>query len=317
MLLRLAFAAATAFMAALPAFAAEPPTQTAGGLTLVDLTPMFAETFDRTAGLDETARAAAFKAQFAQPLPGFYDEARFKGSAERFQRQMSRGLAAFPDQRAGIAQVSARFGEMFRPALASFESEFGPMEGYPPIFLVDSLGEFDGGTRDLTDGNHLMFGADVIARLHLGHRIQPFFHHELFHIYHGRRFPECDQVWCGLWAEGLAVYVAQSLNPDATDDELLLTFPEPIRPAVEKDRKAAVCAVAARLDSRSEDDLNALFSMGRLSAELPPRFGYYVGYLVACEQGRTHTLKALAAMPAEEVRPMLQATLATLAGGCD
>ena len=51
MSLRLAFAAATAFMAALPAFAADPPTQTAGGLTLVDLTPMFAETFDRTAGL--------------------------------------------------------------------------------------------------------------------------------------------------------------------------------------------------------------------------------------------------------------------------
>jgi hypothetical protein len=41
-------------------------------------------------------------------------------------------------------------------------------------------------------------------------------------------FPECDQVWCNLWTEGLAVYAAQQLNRDASDSQLLLMQPEPI-----------------------------------------------------------------------------------------
>jgi hypothetical protein len=187
------------------------------------------------------------------------------------------------------------------------------MTGYPPVYLVNSLGEFDGGTRELGGRPVLLFGADVIARLHMAHDIQPFFHHELFHLYHQRHFPECPQVWCGLWTEGLAVYVAKSLNPKATDEELLLTQPEPLRPAIDKNRDLAVCAVVAQLDSQDEKVMGALFSDGRIRPELPPRFGYYVGYLAAGEMGRSHSLKQLAAMKPAQVRPALEAALRRLA----
>jgi hypothetical protein len=30
--------------------------------------------------------------------------------------------------------------------------------GYPPVYLVHSFGEFDGGTRSLPQGTRLMFG---------------------------------------------------------------------------------------------------------------------------------------------------------------
>src|SRR6185436_496403 len=117
-------------------------------------------------------------------------------------------------------------------------------------------------------------------------------------------------------AEGLAVYVAASLNPKATDEELLLTVPEPLRPAVEKDRAAAVCAVVARLDSGDEATANALFSFQRLSPQLPPRFGYYVGYLAAREMGRARSLRALAELTPAQVRSELEPTLRRLGGGC-
>jgi hypothetical protein len=187
------------------------------------------------------------------------------------------------------------------------------MRGYPPVYLVNSLGEFDGGTREVGGRTVLMFGADVIARIHMDHDIQPFFHHELFHLYHHRYFPECEPIWCGLWAEGLATYAARTLNPKASDAELLLTTPEPLRAAVEKDRKGAVCAVTARLESTSQKDYGALFSSDRLSPTLPPRFGYYVGYLVAEEIGRTHTLKQMAQMKPPQARRAVDAALARLA----
>ena len=220
-----------------------------------------------------------------------------------------KAIDSFPAERAGIEAVSSRFSEMMAPALSSFEAEFGPMRGYPPVYLVHSLGEFDGGTRSLPGGSFLMFGADVIARLHLDHEVQPFFHHELFHLYHMRDFGECGALWCGLWAEGLATYVASRLNPGATDAELLLTQPEPIRTAVDANRREAVCETLARLDSTDDKDGLALFGFNRLNEALPPRFGYYVGYLVAAEAGESRSLDQLAKLGPDEVRPLVEASL--------
>lgn len=309
MLLRLL--ALAALLIAAPAAAAPKPPE---HLKLVDLTPDFARVWAATETLPDGERPAAFATQFAPVLPGFYDFRREgAGPQDRFNARLLRALKAYPERRAGIEQVSARFDTMFKPALNSFEHRFGPMTGYPPVYLVNSLGEFDGGTRELAGRPVLLFGADVIARLHMGHDIQPFFHHELFHLYHQRHFSECAQAWCGLWTEGLAVYVAKSLNPKATDEDLLLTQPEPLRAAVDGRRELAVCTVVAQLDSRDEKVMGALFSSGRLSPELPPRFGYYVGYLAAGELGRTRSLKQLAAMKPAQVRPALEAALRRLA----
>jgi hypothetical protein len=284
-----------------------------GGLTLVDLTEDFGVTWERTEPLPDAERVAAFKRRFASLLPGFYSEARLGQPAEKYDARLLARLKDWPEQKAGIEGVARQFDGMFQPALKTFESRFGPMRGYAPIYLVHSLGEFDGGTRRLPQGVVLLFGADMIARYHATGAIQPFFHHELFHLYHSRFFAECEQVWCSLWTEGLAVHVAKTLNPSATDDELLLTQPGPIRPEVDADRTAAVCAVVARLDSADPQAAEALFSFRRLGPGLPPRFGYYVGYLAAAEMGRTRSPQQLARMPAAQVRAELEKALRGLA----
>jgi hypothetical protein len=284
------------------------------GLKLIDLTGEVARAWDETSALPDAERVTAFKAHFATILPGFYSHERFRLPAPGpYDERLLAGLKAYPGERAKIEEVSRRFAAMLAPAQASFEREFGPMRGYPPIYLVDSFGEFDGGTRTLPGGVFLMFGADMVARLHLQHDIRPFFHHELFHLYHARTFEECEQLWCGLWGEGLAVYVAKQLNPAATDAELLLTMPEPLRAAVERNRKEAVCTVLARRQSTLPADSRALFSSGRLNERLPPRFGYYVGYLVAAEAGKTRSPRQLAALTADQARPIVEAGLRSLA----
>ena len=289
--------------------------QPANDLELVDFTDEFAQVWDATATLPDPQRTAVFKAEFAKLLPGFYDHNRMRGATEaKYDERLLQGLKAYPEQRAGIARVSKEFAQTIAPARASFEREFGPMRGYPDVYLVNSLGEFDGGTRTLGGVSHLMFGADMIDRLYKTTPIQPFFHHELFHLYHGRTFEDCEPIWCSLWSEGLAVHVAKTLNPDANDASLLLTFPVSLREAVEKDRRGAICAVVAKLDSTKDEDYPPLFQ-GRPNpgGAFPPRYGYYVGYLVAQDLGRTRTLKQLAALKAAEVKPLIEASLRGMA----
>ena len=287
------------------------------GLQLIDLTDDFDRVWTETKDLPDVQRVDTFETRFAKILPGFYSAQRVKDfmTPEKYRAFVLKGLKAYPEQREGVQRVSAQFASLIAPAQKSFEKAFGPMRGYPPVYLVVSFGEFDGGTRDLTEGTRLMFGADVIAKLYKDKPIRPFLHHELFHILHHRTFQECDNVWCNLWSEGLAVYVASQLNPGASDASLLLTYPSSLRDAVEAHRTEAVCAVRSRLNSADFKDAGPLFVGGTtpLSSNLPPRFGYYVGYLVAQDLGRTRSLKQLAAMKNDEVRPLVEQTLERMA----
>jgi hypothetical protein len=309
--MRLNLLAALAALLAIagPVRAAEP-----AGLQLVDLTPLFGAAWQATSTLPDAERPAAFMARFAQSTPGFYPrETQGAAAAARYDERLLKRLKAYPEDRAGIEKVSEGFDAMFRSAAARFETRFGPMRGYPPVYLLHSLGEFDGGTRTIAGQTTLLFGADMIGRYHAGDDLQPFFHHELFHLLHQRTFNECAQAWCSVWTEGMAVYVAATLNPKATDSELLLVQPEPIRAAVERNRKAAVCAVVSRLDSTDADDQQALFSFKRLSPELPPRFGYYVGYLAVAELAKRQSLSELAKLDNAAARPLLERSLRSLA----
>lgn len=280
---------------------------------LVDLTGEFADV--QRANADRTAeqQAVAIREHFRARIPGFYELSRFGEDASRYEAVLSKNIADFPDVREQTLAAAARFRTMFPKAVNDFEKSFGPLQYDRPVYLLVSLGEFDGGMRTLPQGEFLLFGADMIAKYHGNHDLAPFFHHELFHVYHARKFERCDELWCSLWSEGLATHVAATLNPGSSDAELLLTIPEPIRPEIEKDRKPAVCAVRARLDSTRSEDMRALFSFERLGASIPPRAGYLIGQWVAQDVGKTRSLEELATMGGESLRSEIAASLDRMA----
>ena len=292
--------------------AAAPP---APPFTLVDLTGAYTAFYDRTQSMPPPARADALKAEFAPLFPSFYDPERVKAFAtrERYDAMIARSFETFPELRPRYERTSSSFAAMLAPARDDFERRFPDIAPLGDVYLVHSLGEMDGGTRTIGGRRYLVFGADVMARLYAPGDERPFFQHELFHVYHGQFFAECEEVWCAVWQEGLAVYVSEQLNPGATDTQLLLTMPRPIRPEVDANLSMAVCAVHARLRSDRPDDYAPLFLGGAQLVGLPPRFGYYVGYLVAREAGRTRSMRELARMSVDEARPVVEASLAALA----
>jgi len=292
--------------------AAEPAASQS--FVLVDLATPYAAFWDESRDLATPERVAAFKSRFDVLLPGFFTAQRVGWTSDsQYDGAIASSFEKFPAIRTRFTATTAVFAKLLAPAHQSFTKTFPDLRPIGPIYLVHSLGEFDGGTRQVSGVNRLMFGIDVIARLHDFPDEQPFFHHELFHVYHSQFFEECEQAWCALWMEGLAVFAARSLNPAASDAELLLSSPRPIRADVELDRKAAVCAAVARLDSSQPVDYAALFSNGPAPNGLPPRFGYYVGYLAAQEAARRQSLTGLAHLDNAAARAVLAAALARLA----
>jgi hypothetical protein len=282
---------------------------------LVDLTSTFSRIYDDTATLPDDQRLAALKAELTPRFPQFYrarDQADPASLAE-YDTRLLAALNAFPELRTRYEAVARGFPAMIDSALATFRETLPGLRPLGDIHLLHSISEMDGGTRSGVGVTYFIFGADVIARIHAPGSEQPFFHHELFHIYHGQTFTDCEPIWCNVWMEGLAVLAAQELNPGATDAQLLLSLPQPIRAAVDANFVEAVCAVRAKLDSESMDDYRPLFNFRPLNERLPPRFGYYVGLRVAAEARKSMSLAELARLNPARARPVVDAAFDRLA----
>lgn len=308
----------TAALVAIGMFCAAGVRAEAKPAPYIDLTADFSRFVDETAGMKEADRVALFHERMDALLPGFYAP-RYGATTAQYDAGIARAFKRFAELRPGYEQVQKEFPAAFEAGIQHFRKLFPGFTPNVPVYLLHSIGEMDGGTRELNGKVHLIFGADVIANIHDAHDLTAFLDHELFHVEHGKHFSECGEVWCALWAEGLATYAAEVMNPGADDGQLLLTTPNPIRAAVDANWSAALCFTRARLFSADPANVEALFVGGADTKDFPERFGYYVGLRVAEESGSKHKLPELASMPPARAKAELTAAIDRLirkAGGC-
>ena len=264
--------------------------------------------WESTASLSTADRVKAFKTQVAVLQPSFYGVARYDGrvTEEQHDAAIAKAIDGFAAIRPEYVAEVKTFDTDLNRNIATFKKAFPDFEPNIHIYLLHSLGEMDGGTRDLDGGPALIFGADVMARIHKGwHNESAFFHHELFHVYHKAYLGKCEAIWCGLWMEGLAIHVSEVLNPDATNAELLLDRPLGLVPRTQQALTASLEDLAKALDSEDDDVYADLFNGGPEKTALPRRRGYYLGLLVAREISKTHSIQSLAKMSASEARPLV------------
>ncbi len=295
-----------ATVAAAPSAAAGAQRDKPAKVEIIDLTDEFGAFWKKSQGLAEAEKVSAFKAYFEPLIPGFF-------RSKYFDPLIARSLQSYPEQQKGIAIISRTFASSIGPARRGFEAAFGTWPVTAPIYLIHSTGEMDGSVRRIQGKDHLVFGADRLASRLSGKRkpnLRPLLHHELFHLHHGNHFTGCwNSLWCGIWREGLATYAAQSLNPTASDEDLSLGE---LRGELAADPSKAICLTLTKLDSTEPKELRDFVSLNYTVPGLPPRFGYYVGFLAASELAKTHSLQQLAKMPAEQVRPLMEKSLRSL-----
>lgn len=286
------------------------PERPATALEIHNIAGDFVTFWDSTQGMTTAQRIVIFKREIAPKFPGFYGFARFDGQMTEAQRDVTiaRAIEGFGSVREAYVGKLKGFDQNLARNVAVFTETFPDFRPATPVWVLHSLGEFDGGTRDIDGKTSLFFGIDGMVAFH-GKDVRSeaaFFHHELFHVYHYPRFGKCEPIWCALWREGLATYVAARLNPEASEAELLLTTPDNMAATTRAQLLPSLRALRPVLllkDDKAESDLFG-FGGPPLSA-LPQRRGYYLGFLVAKELGRTHDLRALATMPAAQAQPLV------------
>ncbi len=296
-------------LAALWVAAAAPPP------AIIDLTGDYVRFYDATRDVPTAERVARFKAEMAKRIPGFYDEKRLGIPAADYDTYVAGSFRQFPKIEADFKLRAAAVAGQLADAQADFRRSFPETAAMPPIYLLHSPGEMDGGTRDIGGGTALIFGADVIARVHRADANErPFFQHELFHVYHEPRFKDCKALWCSLWEEGLATYVVATLNPGAKPDELLL--PAADLAAVRADPAPVACAMLAKFKSESEEDYRPLFNGGSHLPGLPERAGYFLGFLVAQQLAAGSDVHTVAQWSPAVVEPKVRLAVTGMAGKC-
>ena len=271
--------------------------------------PAFWSYWERAKGEPASKRYALFEELVQKPHAAVY-EGVFSGAPKPPSEFVPAALAKVPELETRMRALSSLLAGELPRELETFRKTFPKFQCSVPVYFVFSGGAFDGATRTVSGKTALLFGLDVIARL--DEELSPLVVHELFHVYQGQvvKDPPETVSW-SLWEEGLATYVSRKLNPGVPEQKVCCLPPlEPIQ----ADLPRIAADLLARLDSTEKSD-NARFFLGGQELDIPSRSGYYLGYLVASEAGRTRSLEELAAMPPSAVRALEEKQLRRLAEG--
>jgi hypothetical protein len=275
----------------------------------------------KTQALAPEARLAAFHADFLPRAAALYTpDAIGLSPGEKLDGRAQAALAAaashpqWADYDARLRRAIPQAAVKLRAVFPDFACDF-------TIYLAPTFGRMDGGGRIVAGRPALIFGVDTMASVETPDQLPVLFAHELFHRYHAQSagFGDDDNekapVWRTLWTEGLATYVSARLNPDRPLAEALL-LPRDLEAQARPVLPRLAGELAARLDAVDPAFVGEYFEYGDATAKargVPWRAGYYVGYLVARDLARSHSLFALAHLEGEPLRRAIGESLARLA----
>lgn len=284
-----------------------------------DLTQTFWRYWDQAQGLPEAEQVRLFEEQVIAAHPDVYTAKVLSLDAEKplreeLLRRWPRFLK-FVGERLPLARkLSESIGRDLPRYDARFRAAFPDFDYDGEVYFLVAVGAFDGATRRVKDRTALLFGVDVMAAVY-GEDADPksFFDHELFHIYHSPRLePAFSATLAGaLWREGLAVYVADQLNP-GTPEAVLFGLPleSPARVRADLPRLAAL--MRSKLGSTAREDYLPFFTGSGDGQDIPARGGYTLGYLVVKELAGGRDLKTLANLDGEPLRAEIEGALERL-----
>jgi hypothetical protein len=265
-----------------------------------------------------SAQLSLFDEMVVRKYPEVYRESVLRPGRDEsdLKMQIANFLQGAPANIAAMRKLSDSLETDLPLYLSGFQKTFPDFACKNSIYFLVSLGAFDGAVRTVSGQPALLFGADVTARIHPPEQLGALFDHELFHMYHrqitGVGGGMGDPLYRALWEEGLATYVSGALNPRVSESQILgrpgdlAERAEPLLPQIARE-------LLRNMDSTSPDLYQAFFLGNGTRRDLPPRSGYYVGFLIARELGQSHSLQQLAQMNGESLRSTIRRMLQKMA----
>jgi hypothetical protein len=162
-----------------------------------------------------TKRFHNFKSTAYKSFPEFYDYKfdQWKKNGNDPIDSLSKEIDEYPNYRATFLAIGKKLPSFLERSALSFKKMFPDFNENIEVHIINSFGDLDGGTRILNKKLYFIFGAESITKYHKNtdmERKVPFFHHELFHMYHRQFFQERENISSSLWVEGLAILAAEA-----------------------------------------------------------------------------------------------------------
>lgn len=185
------------------------------------------------------------------------------------------------------------------------------------FYIAPSFGHMDGSAATVNGEHRIIFAPDVIPRLHTLADLKVLIDHETFHIHHhqstgvfGAGEEAIPTIEAALWSEGLATFVSWRMNPSITLDTALL---QPgIAEGTRSHLRTAATELLAHLQEKNESEYARFFMGGKPHDAFPRRAGYYVGFLIADNLSKRHSLTELAHLKGAALHDAIVAELQAL-----
>jgi hypothetical protein len=223
---------------------------------------------------------------------------------------------SLPDWAPGMRAMADRIPQDMAEARRRFVAKFPDMHWSGDVYVMASGGCFNGRVQKIQGRSALLLGVDNIVGL--GEKnLVPVVDHELFHRYHHDYFdfePTGGYpLWTLLWAEGMATYVAEDLNPQASQIDLGMVPPGMVE-NVERERRKLAAEFLKHADSRADKDALVWFNdIDSKDPLVPPRAGYELGVLVARELSKRYSMQQMAHWSRTEAEPKIRMALKAIA----
>jgi hypothetical protein len=286
----------------------------AANLAVYDLIPDLYK-FLRIAPVEKESRAKLFLQLMIRPHPEIYGRPQiFKTDIGTLEQYLDGLKACLP----AIEHLHRRFEEQRASIQAKFLAAFPDFDSSKArVYLMLSLFRFDGKIPH-DNPRMLLLGMDGLAKFHgADARLPVILSHELFHVYHFQVNPlprDIDEVelYRLIWQEGLATYVSQMLNPDASLAAVLL---DP-RLAEEGPKFVPMVAHSLLPQLKAKDDATTVRYLSyKRGGQIPARMGYLIGYEIARRTAATHQITELARLRGRPLLNLVRREIENLAAG--
>lgn len=289
-------------------------------MKIQDATAAFLTFWESSKNLPPAKQIKNFNKEVVPKAPEYY-QFKFKKwekQGKNVDAELTKVFVEFKDIETSFRKNAKSLSADLNKNISTFMNSFSDFKPDFSIFVLHSLGEMDGGSREINGQSQAIFGVDNIAKFHNGTDSRAFFHHELFHFYHQNKsnVAAFEKLYQPLWMEGLATYVSEQLNPGSSEAELMLDVPEGTVTLIKAKLPDLLLGLQSELghtiESENDPTYAKYFLLSSEDKLVPKRAGYYLGYIIIKNAAKGRSLKELAQMNKDEALIFLKSSLAEL-----
>lgn len=287
-------------------------------LRITDVAGEFISFWDKTKNMPDQERVKLFMIEIASKAPDLYENTLFSYCRNVLHADLNKRIAeqltTFPMIRNRYEQVYAELSKSMTHYLNRFKGHFSDFRSDDvDVYIAHSLGGANGAANLVHNRTLFYLGVDMIAIHNDYSNQEPFFDHEFFHVYHVQKYKLNNQFYSQLWMEGLATYVAKDLNPEATNAELMMN--DDLIARTKKVLPQLIPEVANNLETLDTDGKLRFkyFNIESKDNKIPPRAGYYIGYLILQQIAKNTTIAEMTEWQEEKIVPAMRNALKTIA----